>query len=64
MLFRSEYRGNANMGAKGACVIPTSLEDNVVWLHQFLFEDMEYTVTQSVREYSQKIESDTSKYLK
>ena len=59
-----EYRGNANMGAKGACVIPTSLEDNVVWLHQFLFEDMEYTVTQSVREYSQKIESDTSKYLK
>ena len=58
-----DYRGNANMGAKGACVIPTSLEDNVVWLHQFLFDDMDYEVTQSVREYSQKIESDTSKYL-
>lgn len=58
-----DYRGNANLGAKGACVIPTSLEDNVVWLHQFLFDDMDYVVTESVREYSQKIESDTSKYL-
>jgi len=56
-------RGNANMGAHGACVIPVSLEENVVWLHQFLFEDEEYTVTDSVREYSQKIQSDTAQYL-
>lgn len=58
-----DMRGNANMGAKGACIIPTDLESNVVWLHHFLFEDEEYTVTDSVKEYSQKISSDASKYL-
>ncbi len=60
---QASLRGNANMGAKGACVIPTDLEANVVWLHQFLFDDEDYTVTDSVREYSQKITADTSKYL-
>ena len=60
---QADMRGNANVGAYGACVIPTSLEDNVVWLHQFLFDDQEYTVTDSVKEYSQKIKSDTSAYL-
>lgn len=58
-----DLRGNANLGAKGACVIPTDLESNVVWLHQFLFEDMDYMVSESVREYSQRIEADTAKYL-
>lgn len=58
-----DLRGNANMGAIGACVIPTDLESNVVWLHQFLFEDMDYTVSESVQEYSQKIQADTAKYL-
>lgn len=60
---QEDMRGNANVGAYGACVIPTSLEENVVWLHQFLFEDEEYTVTDSVKEYSQKIQSDTAQYL-
>ena len=58
-----DLRGNANMGAKGACVIPTDLQSNVTWLHQFLFEDMTYTVSESVKEYSQKIISDTSPYM-
>ncbi len=58
-----DLRGNANMGAKGACVIPTDLVTNVEWLHQFLFEDAAYTVSDSVREYSQRILSDTSPYM-
>ena len=58
-----DLRGNANMGAKGACVIPTDLQSNVIWLHQFLFEDTAYTVSDSVKEYSQKIISDTSPYI-
>ncbi|WP_300568424.1 LCP family protein [uncultured Acetatifactor sp.] len=58
-----DFRGNANMGAKGACVIPTDLVTNVEWLHQFLFEDAAYTVSDSVREYSQRILSDTSPYM-
>ncbi len=60
---QENMRGNANVGAYGACVIPTSLEENVVWLHQFLFDDQDYTVTDSVKEYSQKIKSDTAAYL-
>ena len=52
-----------NIGAKGSCVIPTDLESNVVWLHQFLFDDEDYTVTESVKEYGKQIETETSAYL-
>lgn len=52
-----------NVGSKGSSVIPLNLEDNVVWLHQFLFEDENYEVTDSVKEYSQKIISDTTPYI-
>ena len=54
----------ANVGAKGRSVIPLDLESNVVWLHQFLFDDQSYEVTDSVREYSEKIKSDTTPYLR
>ena len=53
----------ANIGAKGSCVIPTDLESNVVWLHQFFFEDETYKVTDSVHEYSQMIQNETSPYI-
>lgn len=56
-------RTTANLGAKGSSVIPMDLEANVVWLHQFLFDDMDYEVTDSVREYSQKIKEDTTPYI-
>lgn len=56
-------RTTGNIGAKGSSVIPLDLESNVVWLHQFLFEDETYTVTDSVREYSKKIAEETSPYL-
>lgn len=52
-----------NIGAKGSSVVPLDLEANVVWLHQFLFDDEDYTVTDSVREYSQKIAADTAPYI-
>lgn len=52
-----------NIGAKGSCIIPDSLEDNVVWLHEYLFGDKDYTVTQNVKEYERQIEADTSQYL-
>ena len=53
----------ANIGAKGSSVVPMDLESNVVWLHQFLFKDENYTVTDSVLEYSKKIASDTAPYI-
>ena len=59
----AEYRTTATLGKKGSCVIPVDLESNVVWLHQFLFDDANYTVTDSVKEYSRKINADTSPYL-
>lgn len=53
----------ANIGAKGSSVVPIDLESNVVWLHQFLFDDDDYSVTDSVLEYSRKVKSDTSPYI-
>ncbi|MCR5031568.1 MAG: LCP family protein [Lachnospiraceae bacterium] len=48
------------VGSKGSCVIPRDLSDNVVWLHQFLFEDSNYTVSAEVQEYSNRVASDTA----
>lgn len=55
-------RGEANMGAKGACVIPQTLESNVSELHTFLFGDEVYTPTDTVKQISAKIASDTGMY--
>ncbi len=56
-------RTTGTIGAAGSCVIPLDLESNVIWLHQFLFGDEEYQVTQEVIKYSDIIKSDTSPYL-
>lgn len=50
------------MGKKGACVIPATLESNVVWLHSVLFADENYTVSDAVKRYSQKISDDSGYY--
>lgn len=47
----------------GSAVVPTSLEENVVWLHKFLFGDEEYTVTSRVKEISKTIADETVKYV-
>ncbi len=56
-------RATGTIGKKGSCVIPVDLDANVKWLHQFLFEDSEYQVSDDVKKYSDKIKSDTSSYL-
>lgn len=56
-------RTAGTIGSKGSCVVPVSLADNVVWLHQFLFEDQDYTPSAAVQEYSDKIHADTSAYV-
>lgn len=55
-------RADANMGKKGACVIPATLESNVTLLHQFLFGDESYTPTSTVKTISAKIAADTGVY--
>lgn len=57
-----ESRSVKNMGAKGSCVVPEDLETNVKWLHEFLFGEKDYEVTNSVKEYSSYIKSFSSKY--
>lgn len=51
-------RKEVNMGKKGACVIPDTLESNVIELHQFLFGDEAYEPTSIVSSISAKILSD------
>ena len=57
------HRATGTIGSKGSCVVPVSLEENVTWLHNFLFEDEAYTPSEAVKEYSQKVVADTSGYL-
>lgn len=59
----SSMRGVGNIGSKGSSVIPLSLESNVQWLHEFLFEVEDYEVSDKVKEYSAQIEKETSPYL-
>lgn len=40
---------------KKACVIPTTLESNVIQLHQFLYDDTQYTPSETVRSISAQI---------
>lgn len=57
-------RATGTIGSKGSCVVPVSLEENVKWLHEFLFEDEAYTPSSAVVEYSDKVKADTSGYIK
>ena len=57
-------RVNARIGSKGDCVIPLSLEDNVRWLHQFLFDDSSYEPSDDVKRCSEQIYNETNGYIK
>lgn len=46
----------------GSAVVPTTLEDNVVWLHKFLFGDESYTVTKTVSDISKTIATETAPF--
>lgn len=56
-------RATGTIGSKGSCVIPLSLEDNVRWLHEFLFGATDYEPSETVKKCSQKIYDDTNGYL-
>ncbi len=55
-------RGDAMIKGKGDCVIPTTLESNVIKLHEFLFDDSSYTPSDAVLKISNKIKKDSSLY--
>ncbi len=51
-----------DLGSAGNCIVALDLADNVKWLHQFLFEEENYEVSDAVKEYSDRIVSDNAKY--
>lgn len=55
-------RGDATIGKKGDCVIPTTLESNVAKLHEFLFDIPDYQPSSAVLSYSAKIKEDSKLY--
>lgn len=55
-------RGVANMGSKGQCIIPQTLESNVKVLHEFLFADADYQVSDTVKKISNRIAGDSGMY--
>ncbi|MCC8023969.1 MAG: LCP family protein [Clostridium sp.] len=55
-------RSDANMGKKGDCVIPQTLESNVIRLHQFLYGEEDYEPSDMVKQISAKISADTGMY--
>lgn len=59
----ADSRATGSIGGKGSCVVPTTLQSNVIKLHEFLFEDQEYKPSAEVQEYSNKILSDTKAYV-
>jgi LCP family protein required for cell wall assembly len=60
---QEDLRINVNAGGAGAVVAPNDLVSNVLWLHEFLFDNEEYVVSDRVEEYSGDIKSKISKYL-
>lgn len=61
---QESMRATGTIGSKGSCVIPTSLEDNVRWLHEFLFDASDYEPSETVKKCSEKIYEETNGYLK
>ena len=57
-----EARSDMTIGKKGDCVIPQTLESNVISLHKFLFNDENYTPSDMVKKISAQIASDTGLY--
>lgn len=51
----------APIGKNGDCVIPNTLESNVEQLHEFLYDDKDYTCSDQVKEISREIIKDAVK---
>lgn len=52
-------KNTINLGSKGSVVVPCDLASNVTQLHVFLYDDQDYTPTETVKSNSEKIINDT-----
>lgn len=53
---QEDMRSIPTVSGWGSCVLPLNLESNVKWLHEFLFGDTEYEVSETVKTYSKEIQ--------
>lgn len=53
----------AFVGKKGSCVVPYDLEENVIQLHQFLYNDEDYEPSETVKRYNEEIRRQTAAYV-
>ncbi|MDE7338977.1 MAG: LCP family protein [Lachnospiraceae bacterium] len=60
--FQSE-RTNATIGSKGDCIIPTTLEENVVMLHELLYAEEDYIPSKQVIGLSEEIMQQTADFM-
>lgn len=52
-------RTTASIASKGSCVIPVDFVSNVTQLHEYLYDDYNYTPSKEVEEIAAKITADT-----
>jgi LCP family protein required for cell wall assembly len=58
-----EHRAGVNVGSKGSCVIPDTLLENVIELHEVLYPEQQYTPSKQVESISEEIEQQTKEYM-
>ncbi len=56
-------RNGGTIGSEGSCVVATSLEENVIRLHELLFKEEKYEPSQELKGFSTQIEINTEDYL-
>ena len=52
-------RETGTISGRGSCVIPVNLAENVRQLHEFLYENYDYTPSSEVQKISEQITADT-----
>lgn len=57
-------RAGGTIGNKGSCIVPLTLENNVILLHEFMFGEKNYEPSSTVKTCSQQIINETGQYLK
>lgn len=60
---REDMRGSDTLGSAGSCVFAINLDDNVRWLHEYLFGEENYQPSSRVMEYSGVVHDFVSKYV-
>lgn len=60
--FTDQLNG-ANIGTEGSCIVATSLEENVIRLHELLFAEEDYEPSKELKSFSEQIAEETNDIL-